>query len=73
MEHTTETLDRQLASRAALTYITISALVALAFLALATVKGNNTDVARFGGALWVFMLSLIVTMPLVTAWYKQRQ
>ena len=72
MEHTTETLDRQLAGRAALTYTTISMLIALAFLTLATLKGDYTDIARFGGALWVFMLSLIVTMPLVTSRYKQR-
>jgi hypothetical protein len=27
-------------------------------------------VARFGGAAWVFILAMIVTMPLVTARYK---
>lgn len=72
MEHTIETLERRLARRSAVTYSTVSLLIALAFIALATVWGDYPDMARLGGALWVFMLSLIVTMPLVTTWYKKR-
>ena len=72
MEHNGGTFDRQLARRSAVTYTAISALLALAFLGLASVNGDYTDVARFGGALWVFMLSMIVTMPLVTSWCKKR-
>jgi len=73
MEHNGETFDRQLARGSALMYMAISMLLALTFLGLATVKGDYTDVARFGGALWVFMLSMIVTMPLVTSWCKKRR
>lgn len=72
MEHASETLDRRLPPRSSVLYTTLSALIALAFLGLATVKGDYPDVARFGGALWVFMLSMIVTMPLVTSWCKKR-
>ncbi|MCW5882228.1 MAG: hypothetical protein KIS91_14965 [Anaerolineae bacterium] len=72
MEHNGGTFDRQLARRSGVTYTAISVLLALAFLGLATVNGDYTDVARFGGALWVFMLSMIVTMPLVTSWCKKR-
>ncbi len=70
--HGSDDLNRQIARRSAYTYIAISLTVALTFLTLATLQGGYTDVARFGGALWVFLLSLIVTMPLVTSWYKKR-
>lgn len=72
MEHNGGTFDRQLARRSAVTYTTVSVLIALTFVGLAAVKGDYTDVARLGGAVWVFMLSMIVTMPLVTSWYKKR-
>ena len=72
MEHNGDIVTRQLARRSAVTYGTICIAVALAFFLLATVAGDYTGVARFGGAVWVFILSLIVTMPLVTARYKQR-
>ena len=71
MEHNADSVTRQLARRSALTYSTFSIAVALAFFLLATVAGDYTSVARFGGALWVFILSLIVTMPLVTGRYQQ--
>lgn len=70
--HGDDDLDRQVARRSAYMYIAISLTVALTFLTLATLQGGYTDVARFGGTLWVFLLSLIVTMPLVTSWYKKR-
>lgn len=50
----------------------ISALAAAAFYGGAQVKGGYPAVAVYGGALWVFLLSMIVTMPLVTAWIKRR-
>ncbi len=62
--------EQGLARRSALAYTSISLLVALAFWGIATVMGGYNAVARFGGAAWVFMLSLIVTMPLVTARFK---
>jgi hypothetical protein len=67
-----EQLERKVALQSALTYTAISLTVALAFLAVATLKGEYTGVARFGGAAWVFLLSMIITMPLVTAWFKKR-
>jgi len=67
-----EPLERKIARRSALTYTTISLAVALAFFVAATVKGGYTNVARFGGAAWVFLLSMIVTMPLVTSHFKRR-
>lgn len=54
-----------------LVYTTISLVLALAFLVLATVL-NYPMTARFGGAVWVFLLSMIVSMPLVTSYFKRR-
>ena len=68
-----EQSESRLARQSALTYVTISLGVATAFFVAATLKGGYTEVARFGGALWVLVLGLIVTMPLVTSWYKNRQ
>ena len=53
-----------------MTYSAISLTVALIFLVVATVTGYDA-VARFGGAIWVFMLSMIVTMPVVTSRFKR--
>jgi len=50
----------------------LSATSALAFLALARWTGEAPPLAVWGGAVWVFLLSMIVSMPLVTAWIKQR-
>lgn len=61
------------AKRSALTYIGISLTVALIFLVAASVADGYTSVARFGGAIWVFMLAMIVTMPVVTAHYKRAE
>ncbi len=54
----------------ALAYTALSGLAALAFYGGAQLKGGYPPVAVYGGALWVFLLSMIVTMPMVTAWAK---
>lgn len=71
MEHM-EQLERQVAIRSAVTYTSISLAAALTFFIAATLKGGYPDVARFGGAIWVFILAMIVTMPLVTSQFKKR-
>lgn len=65
-----ESSERGSANHSALVYTGISLVVALVFLTAATVVGGYNAVARFGGAAWVFMLSMIVSMPLVTARFK---
>lgn len=67
-----ERLQKRVAFWSALTYTAISLALALGFLALATTLGQYPTVARFGGAIWVFLLSMIVTMPLVTSYFKRR-
>lgn len=71
MEHG-EQLEREVAIRSAVAYTGISLTAALAFFLAATLKGGLPGVARFGGMVWVFMLTMIVSMPLVTAWFKRR-
>ncbi|WP_376791202.1 hypothetical protein [Thermoflexus sp.] len=67
-----EPIGREIARRSAITYTAISLLAALLFFGAATWKGGYSEVARWGGAAWVFLLSMIVTMPLVTTYYRKR-
>ncbi len=67
-----ENLERKVALTSALIYGTISITAALLFFLTATLVGTYTDVARFGGAAWVMLLSFIVTMPLVISSVKKR-
>jgi len=55
----------------ALIYTGISLLAAIIFL-VATLPAGHTLVERIGGILWVFILSMIITMPLVTPIVKKR-
>ena len=52
-------------------YTGLSLLAAELFV-LATLAGEYTAVARIGGAVWVFILSMIILMPPVTGWAKKR-
>lgn len=70
MEH--EHVEPGVARRSALIYLPLSVGVALLFLLTASVTGDYDLVARIGGAVWVGMLSLIVTMPIVTTWVKKQ-
>ena len=65
-------LERKIAITSAAIYGTISISAALLFFLTATWTGAHTDVARVGGAAWVLLLSLIVTMPLVISFVKKR-
>jgi hypothetical protein len=65
-------MDRKIGVTSAATYAAISITTSVLFFAAATLRGGYTDVARFGGAAWVLLLSLIVTMPLVTSAVKRR-
>lgn len=64
--------QRQIASLSALCYTGISLSLALLFFSVAASLGGYTAVARYGGAAWVFLLSMIVTMPLITSFFKKR-
>jgi len=36
------------------------------------VTGEYDSTARYGGTIWVFILSMIITMPLVIPWIKKK-
>jgi hypothetical protein len=56
----------------AFSYTSISVLAAMVFLVITTLTGDYTWVARGGGAAWVFGLSTIILMPIVTPLVKKR-
>ena len=56
----------------ALIYTPISILAAGAFLAATTLRGDYSWVTRSGGAAWVFLLSMIILMPTITPWLRER-
>ena len=70
MEH--EQFEKAIARRSALIYLPISLSVAVLFLFAASVLGDYPAVARIGGTVWVALLSLIVSMPVVTARIKKQ-
>jgi O-antigen/teichoic acid export membrane protein len=64
--------EREVARRSALTCTALSLAAAAMFFTVATLQGGHPEVAHWGGAAWVFLLSMIVSMPLVTARYQKR-
>jgi hypothetical protein len=69
MEH--EQVEKQVAQKSALIYIPISFGSALLFLLVSTLIGDYPVVARLGGTVWVALLSLIVSMPIVISKVKK--
>ena len=65
-------LDRKIGITSAAIYSAISITASLLLFIVSTFVGKYNDVARFGGAFWVLLLSFIVTMPLVTSAVKKR-
>jgi len=57
--------------KAAVIYTCLS-LLASALFVIATLGGEYTAVERAGGAVWVFSLSMIILMPVVTSAVKKR-
>lgn len=66
-----EQLEREVARRSAKIYIPIATGVGLLFFLISSVTGDYPPVARFGGMVWVGLLSLIVSMPIVTSRVKK--
>lgn len=53
-------------------YTTLSALAAGIFFAVTVLTGDYSWVARVGGSVWLFLLSMIILMPTVTPWLRKR-
>lgn len=63
----------KVAKVSAFLYTGISLGAALLFVLLTHITGKTyTPVARYGGAAWVFILTMIITMPLVIPWVQKR-
>jgi hypothetical protein len=71
MEHG-QSPEKKVARQSALIYLPIAIGAALLFLLAASLVGNYPPVAKIGGAVWVGLLSLIVSMPIVTSRVKKR-
>ena len=69
MEHSS--IDQAIARRSAFIYLPISLGGALLFL-LAASAGGYPIVARIGGSIWVGLLSLIVSMPIIISRVKKQ-
>ncbi len=70
MDH--EQVEKEVAQKSALIYIPISFGASLLFLLTATLTGDYPLVARIGGTVWVALLSLIVSMPIVISRVKRQ-
>jgi len=70
MEH--EQVEKEVARKSAMIYLPVSIGAALLFLLAATLFGDYPVVAKIGGTMWVGLLSLIVSMPIVTSRFKKR-
>ena len=70
MEH--EQVEKEVAQKSLLIYLPISLGTALLFLLITSLTGNYPIVARIGGTVWVGLLSLIVSMPLVISRVKKQ-
>jgi len=70
VEH--EQIEKEVARRSALIYLPISFGAALLFLLATSLAGDYPPVAKIGGMVWVGLLSLIVSMPVVTSRVKKQ-
>ena len=66
-----EKVDQVVALRSARVYLPLSLGAGGLFYLAATLTGDHMLVARMGGAVWVTLLSLIVSMPIVTSRVKK--
>jgi formate/nitrite transporter FocA (FNT family) len=57
---------------AAAIYAGLSMAAGLIFVAITVTFGDYDWVARIGGALWVFGLCMIILMPTVMPWVRER-
>ncbi|MEK7326796.1 MAG: hypothetical protein AAB217_16250 [Chloroflexota bacterium] len=70
MKH--DQVEKEAAHKSALIYLPIAFGTALLFLLAASLGGDYPLVAKIGGMVWVGLLSLIVSMPIVTARVKRQ-
>jgi len=67
-----ENLDQAIAQKSARIYLSITFGAALLFYIAASLIGEYPLVARIGGVVWVSLLTLIISMPLITSSVKKK-
>jgi len=67
-----EQIEKDAARRSAWIYIPISLGAAILFFLVAGLVGGYPPVAKIGGMVWVGLLSLIVSMPIVVSRIKRQ-
>lgn len=67
-----EQMEKEIGRRSARIYVPLSLSAAVLFFGITTLIGDYPVVARLGGAIWVGLLSLIVSMPIVISNVKKR-
>ncbi|MDR7435703.1 MAG: hypothetical protein QN189_11315 [Armatimonadota bacterium] len=65
--------ESNVVQRAGLIGMVIALLAGLLFLAVTSLWGGYPAVARYGGAVWVSLLTWIITMPVLAPWLKRKQ
>ena len=70
MEH--EQVEKEVAQKSALIYIPISLGAALLFLLATAFSGDYPIMTRVGGMVWIGLLTLIVSMPIVISRVKKQ-
>ena len=73
METKSTAVDRSILRRSAFWYTGTSLGVVVLFLTLTELVGGYRVAAVVGGAIWSFILSMIVTMPLYTSHFKRQR
>ena len=66
-------LEQRIGRVSALGYTGLSTAAALLFLLLARGVGQPPPRDIAGGTVWVLILSMIVSIPLITGWVKRRR
>ena len=67
-----EQIEKEVARRSAWIYLPISLGAAILFFLVASLAGGYPPVAKIGGMIWVGLLSLIVSMPIVVSRIKRQ-
>ena len=70
---TASAVDKNTLRLSALCYTGTSLTVVVLFVALGQIVGGYPTPAVIGGAIWSFILSMIVTMPLYTSYFRRRR
>jgi len=66
-------IDKRILSRSALWYTGTSLAIAGLFVFLTQIVGGYPTAGIIGGAIWSFVLSMIITMPLYTSYVKRKR